>query len=569
MKQRVEAEGGELILKDEFGNIAIIPKYLRQETLSKLSCGGCITDIVKTLPRNSMYADTGSLITETSVVDDSTVLDQEFNQLADKYTQYGWNSLDTSEQDKYRSLYDIKYNAPNKLPEIEVKSQKISDDYASWVEAPHVSNIKMFQRSNNLNETGKIDNDTEDLLRKQNIPKELNDRYTTAKQSRNYYKASVKTYGQKYNSGDFFGMNPGKLEKLMKTNPNSESHQCIGGVCNFLSKVDNKALSKEYHSNFEFEKQAKDEGWLQYKDTKLTYPDIGDVLVATKDEYTGGISKHAKIIVDFDGENYTVLDNRGEDKARKIKVSKEKMREEIERTPNIGQYKYEFFRRVKYGDHNIADIQKEVGDFELPEDYKPKQYDVKPSKVEYQEKLPKDYTYGINRVLDGISKIDIPQDDLTKLAKIANTLPKNESEYGEGIAYKIEKTIPLAAKTARWAKRGIDTNEPLSVGLSQINPKMLPQTIKEKYFKSMSDLQIERKLAKNDMLAGKVSMELIMDRYRYLRDNPELYANNPNRFWYSLIKSWQSPNYAKTERGKKNIENLDVSYSENILKELK
>lgn len=562
MKKNIEAEGGELILRDENGTVAIIPKNKRGDALDylKSGCNDCLKNMISQLPLYQSKAETGTVVEN----------DVEFNEIATKYTSQGWNALSQQEQDTYRTLYDVKYKSPNTLPEVEVKAQKIADEYASYAEAPHVSNIKMFQRDNQLVETGKIDKDTEKLLRNRTMPKQLSDRYYSARQERDYYQESVKRYGQKYSSGDFFGMNPKKLEALMKTNPTAKSHQCIGGVCNFLSQVDKKALSKEYHSNFEFEKQAKEEGWLQYKDTKLTYPDIGDVLVATKNEYTGGLSKHAKIIIDYDGENYTVLDNRGEDKARVAKVTKEKMREEIERTPDIGQYKYEFFRRVKYGDENIADLQREIGEFELPQEYRPKQYDIEtPPKVNYIEGLSKDYTYGINRVLETTKKSDIPQEDLSKLAKIINVIPKNESEFGEGMMYKIEKYVPVVAKGARWAKRGVDTNKPLSVGLSQINPEMLPKSIKEKYFKGMSDLQIEQKLRKDDIVTGKVSMELIMDRYRYLRDNPELYTNDTSKFWYTLIKSWQAPNYAKSEKGRKNIQDLNVAYSENILKELK
>lgn len=565
MKQKVEAEGGELILKDEFGNIAIIPKYLRQETLSKLSCGGCITDIVKTLPKNNRYADTGSLITNEPIVNDDAVIEEEFNQLADKYTQYGWNSLDTSEQDKYRALYDIRLN---KTPVVEVKKDKLADEFTSYYEAPHVQNIRQFQYENKLKDTGIIDEDTKKMIRNTNNNETDIAMYDQVVKARENYKNTIKEAGSKVKSRDKFTMRDDLLESLIKTNPDAKTKQCIGGVCNFILQNDPTAMSQDYYSNFTFEKNVKKEGWVEHKDTKKTKPEIGDILIQTRRNLTDAgntVSKHAKIIIDYQDGVYKVLDNAGEDKARIRKYREKEMEDIINTELTITNPKYNFYRRDDFSGEKLSKWEEQLS--AIPDNMKPSKYDIDEISIQ-DDKLPK-YTSGINHVLKYTSQSDIPQSDMIKLAKLVHSIPANESEYGEGIIYKLEKELPGIAKVVRKMKSGTDLSKTLSVGVSQINPEMLPEAIKEKYFKGDSDRKIQKYLAKDEVLAGKVSMELIMDRYRHYRDRPNLYLNDPSKFWYSLAKSWQSPNYAKTEKGSKNISNLDVDYSEKILKEAK
>jgi len=60
----IEAEGKELILKDERGNIAIIPKKYRQEVLDmiKEGCKSCLKTFIAGLPLKKEYAEDGNLI---------------------------------------------------------------------------------------------------------------------------------------------------------------------------------------------------------------------------------------------------------------------------------------------------------------------------------------------------------------------------------------------------------------------------------------------------------------------------------------------------------------------------
>ena len=57
MKQKVEAEGGELILRNSHGDIAIIPaKYkLEVKDMVKGKCFRCIDNLVSSLPTIDKY----------------------------------------------------------------------------------------------------------------------------------------------------------------------------------------------------------------------------------------------------------------------------------------------------------------------------------------------------------------------------------------------------------------------------------------------------------------------------------------------------------------------------------
>lgn len=73
----VEVEGGELAIKNSFGDIAIIPKRykLEVETMVEDECWECIDGLVSTLPILTDYAKDGSLIPEDDEVKKKKILD--------------------------------------------------------------------------------------------------------------------------------------------------------------------------------------------------------------------------------------------------------------------------------------------------------------------------------------------------------------------------------------------------------------------------------------------------------------------------------------------------------------
>ena len=63
-KQNIEVEGGELLIQSKEGHYAIIPAKHRQEVMDmvKDGCDDCINEYIKTLPKDSDYAEDGSLL---------------------------------------------------------------------------------------------------------------------------------------------------------------------------------------------------------------------------------------------------------------------------------------------------------------------------------------------------------------------------------------------------------------------------------------------------------------------------------------------------------------------------
>ena len=65
-KQNIEVEGGEILIQSKEGHYAIIPAKHRQEVMDmvKGGCDGCINNYIQTLPKDSDYAEDGSLLPE-------------------------------------------------------------------------------------------------------------------------------------------------------------------------------------------------------------------------------------------------------------------------------------------------------------------------------------------------------------------------------------------------------------------------------------------------------------------------------------------------------------------------
>lgn len=69
-KQNIEVEGGELLIQSKEGHYAIIPAKHRQEVMDmvKDGCDDCINAYIQTLPKDSDYAEDGSLYPEEPII---------------------------------------------------------------------------------------------------------------------------------------------------------------------------------------------------------------------------------------------------------------------------------------------------------------------------------------------------------------------------------------------------------------------------------------------------------------------------------------------------------------------
>ena len=63
-KQNIEVEGGEIIIQSKEGHYAVIPAKHRQEVMDmvKDGCDDCINNYIQTLPKDSDYAEDGTII---------------------------------------------------------------------------------------------------------------------------------------------------------------------------------------------------------------------------------------------------------------------------------------------------------------------------------------------------------------------------------------------------------------------------------------------------------------------------------------------------------------------------
>lgn len=460
----------------------------------------------------------------------------------------------------------IKY-APvdSEIKEVSVSAPKLHNQHKffNYTEPQAISNRRYLQDSIGQKETGQFNKLLDDTIKE-------NSRRFDTRENANYAKEQWQNrIKEEASKATNFTANEEYINSI-KT-PHAKQSQCIAGICNFLDTIEPNTFKhgmdnpKYYHSNFTFEKNAKKEGWQQFKSLENNDPQIGDIF---QSHWNGG--RHAVMVYDItpDGK-YKIIDNNGDGEVRRKDYTREEL--EYKYLPNKSS---SFFRREKFDDNSVRDpYQQDLKEYKIKEEN-----DNKPFQIYGGEKgKHSDYIKGINKNLETVAnKSNIPQEDLEKLAIIAGSLPYAETEAGDGIKYKIETSFPEETRLARFfkskGKKGL--GESLSVGISQLNPKSLPDDIKRRYFTDArslevySDKKIERKLRNNQDLAGEVTLDLLMDRYNKFQDDPTLYNNDPEKFWYLLTKSWQSPYYGAKEENKEYIDNYNVDYSNKVFDNL-
>lgn len=117
---KINAEGGELILKDEFDNVVIIPKDRRNDVLELLKSNQSINHIVDKLPLMEQYADDGSLIPPDKKV--------KIQGVDGKVKEY--DTASPEYKDLYRKGVITRYDKPtdtytgSQLPEISISASK-------------------------------------------------------------------------------------------------------------------------------------------------------------------------------------------------------------------------------------------------------------------------------------------------------------------------------------------------------------------------------------------------------------------------------------------------------------
>lgn len=474
------------------------------------------------------------------------------------------------------------------LPEVEVKGKKGINSNVKlfeYNEPLHVKRLKRFQQEKGLNVTGVFDRATSALYYGNQVAS--TERYNIGLQLRNEYQQKVKEQAKDINYGSTFSMDP-EIEKSLEQAGVKDISHCIGGVCHFLnSKVEkgifsggftNLGFSRgSYFSNSAFEEAHQKEGWQKHNNFNYTKPDVGDILRVRYKNEAG--RNHAMLVVDVE-ENpdpaktrVVVLDNPGDHQARRRWFTYD----ELQKKYNTDDLEFMFYRRTRFGDIDLAEEQRAARNAvqKTPEVFAPEKYDHKNKTLNIQYNKEKEAPEIYAQYLEGINGInlekynDIPEADLQRIALITAAIPGNETEFGTGTKYKLKRNAPGLANQFRNLSTGEKLTRPLSTGLSQIDPTQISPRIKNKYFAAKNDNEIANQLRTNYDLQGIVSFEIMVERYRMYRDsNGSRYNNDPNKFWYSLITSWMSPNKGKSEKHKKNLDEYNWNYSNNIIENI-
>lgn len=600
----VEVEKGELILRNENNDVAIIPKNKRSkaEMLLKDGCHACLDSMISSLPKAAGTANVGTVVPGGGP---GGRVDQTINQV-DSYLG--------------SELYD-----GMDLPEASVSAKRLHPQHKffNYEEPEHVQSIRSFQIENGLEPDGVLGENTKKALAAQNryhAPDDDTsyrnpDKVERGRAAKAMFQEKIKTEAAKIKDGDEFGIDPITVRKLEGA---SVAH-CLGAICNFLDAKVEPGLFKHdergkqisgrsaYFSNPDFAANVNKEGWQQHKSTTGMKFQVGDIIMKrTYIEENGtniNLGNHAMLVTGVDGGKFTYLDNSGGPVAR---IRTEDMEMYAERH-NRDNGKLEIFRRTVYDGIDLAaETRQNRGwidpiylpkkdnyaiPFELVREEEEKKEHKFFSKenlspmLKAERKTMASFIEGVNEV-DKHKFKDIPSKDLEKLAIIAGAITANETEEARGWQYKIESRSRGSARTARlirdiWKRRKLDDG-PLSVGVSQINPRSVPTHVLLQYAEparverwkerakkdpkaATEELHwlFEARLAKEPKLAGAITYEVLVDRYRSISNNPTRYQNNSELFWTTLIKSWQKPNLDAEDRAY--IRKHDSDYANNVL----
>ena len=123
---KIEAQGGEIITRNSYGDVAIIPKNLvkKYQAYMKAACDECIDELVASLPAMSQYAADGSVIPQGKKVK-VTLPDGEQAEYSTESVEYKnlYNSGKLANVVKDKVTGEDTYVMPS-LKEVEITAEK-------------------------------------------------------------------------------------------------------------------------------------------------------------------------------------------------------------------------------------------------------------------------------------------------------------------------------------------------------------------------------------------------------------------------------------------------------------
>ena len=293
---------------------------------------------------------------------------------------------------------------------------------------------------------------------------------------------------------------------------------------------------------------------------------------------------------------YTVTDNTGSTKSRQREFTAEEL---LNKWDKEGHSRLQRFTRYNFTNPETNEVIDgrdflESGDLyskkyiesrnELTQKEFTPAFDGKSKEVEdwIKSDIPKRFQRKASKFYEGLasefSEKNIPVEHSKKLIQLGMAIMAHESGIGDNNTQRlrIKRNLPLLAKGYRKTKTGESNEIALSAGLSQIDPKWIDPDLREKYFPKFSENtdknnnKIARQLFRDKELSGKLTQEILVRNYNRLADNPNLYGQDPDKFWFALAAYYQNPKAAfKVDKsGTPYIDNWDLDYSEDVFDHL-
>jgi len=524
----------------------------------------------------------------------------------------------------------IKNNTPISYGEGKNNSYYYSAKYPdklSYKEPEQITKTKNFQKENNIPPTGfagektihtHMANRGIDGKKLKNDPN-YSPEYTSVdyqnlqKSVKAWEDNVVKVLNDAKESGEF---SPGQETidnyKNQIENKDQKLAYCISGVCRNLLNADPTSLEGGknrfediYFSNTAFEENAEAMGWSPpYKGKNaVENVNIGDVFQIIYPDK----SRHALIVKGTDEYgNIITAHNGGGTKYKEKTLSPEAMLNRY----NMNGSKLQRFSRYEFiGEDGKTYNKKDYmrGSTPYINEYvkSKKEFVIDHNKIDaldgrsermenwIKETLPKKRHKKAFEFYEGISdefEGNVSEQDAQNLVDIGMAIMFHESGYGDNDTQRLRAKKNAGVLARLYRTTGVSGgkqpfNQALSGGLSQIDPKWIDTDIRNKFFPEYlentdkNNRKITRRLFRDKELAGKVSQDLLIRRYNNLRNNPNLYGNDPKLFWYALAATWQNPNaaskaYDPEEHGPSNIykkgdnflQNFDLFYSDEVFK---
>jgi hypothetical protein len=257
-KQNIEVEGGEFLIQSKEGHYAVIPAKHRQEVMDmvKDGCDDCINNYIQTLPKDSDYAEDGSLFPD-------------WDKVKSTLNPKNWGVPDYS--DKYKTQGEAYKNAQDKS-EFLYNGVRIKKDIASDNRNSAYLQNKNYWREykNYLSENFSDD----EIEKRYNDALDLHYRYGNPKIN---LLSDDDAKSGKYQTS--------YSESLQSGRSNFTLDNTINIFYNKSGKFDREAMFDNYKQEMLHSRQLKDKGFNNFVEHQIEDFKRNNILIGDKQDY--------------------------------------------------------------------------------------------------------------------------------------------------------------------------------------------------------------------------------------------------------------------------------------------